>query len=68
MAERPIEEGFVDCPKFGVMDEQRCLPSCEFHETKDGARVICRFGEPPAAPDAPETGTDEKTDAVSRKG
>ncbi len=50
MAERAIEDGFVDCPRLGIIDELRCLPSCEFHGTKDENRVICYFGEerPPA--------------------
>jgi hypothetical protein len=65
MAERLIDEGFVDCPKFGIMDEQRCLPCCEFHQTKDQARVICRFGEPQSGHDSPGTGTPEGTKAVS---
>jgi hypothetical protein len=51
MVERTIEDGFVDCPKFGVMDEVRCLPSCEWFEGKNEGRIACRFGEPsPAAP------------------
>ena len=48
MAERAIEDGFVDCPKYGVMDELRCLPS------KDEDRVVCYFGETPPASAATE--------------
>lgn len=49
MAERAIVDGFVDCPKYGIIDEVRCLPSCEFHDEKDETRVICTFGEVPSA-------------------
>lgn len=66
MAERPIEEGFVDCPKFGIMDEQRCLPSCGFHQTKDQARIVCRFGEPRPAANPSGAATADAADAVSQ--
>jgi hypothetical protein len=52
MAERAIEDGFVDCPKFGIMDELRCLPSCEFFDAKNEGHIVCHFGE--AAPAAAE--------------
>ena len=45
MAERAIKDGFVDCPKYGIIDALRCLPSCESHGTKDENQVICHFGE-----------------------
>jgi hypothetical protein len=45
MTERAFEDGFVDCPRFGVMDQLRCLPSCEFQDTKDERHVVCHFGE-----------------------
>jgi hypothetical protein len=45
MTDRAIQEGLVDCPRFGIMDEQRCIPSCEYHESKDESRVDCSFGE-----------------------
>jgi len=65
MAERPIEDGFVDCPKYGIMDEQRCLASCEFHQSKDPARILCRFGEPKPAHASSGAGTNEQA-AVSK--
>jgi len=53
MVERAIQDGFVDCPKFGIIDEVRCLPSCACLEVKDEHRVTCHFGEewPPAPAD-----------------
>lgn len=45
MAERAIEDGFVDCPKHGIIDGIRCLPSCKFYEGKDQDTIICSFGE-----------------------
>jgi hypothetical protein len=54
MAERAIEDGFVDCPKYGVIDALRCLPSCEFQATRDDNRVVCYFGEEPPAEPADE--------------
>ena len=54
MTERAIEDGFVDCPKLGIMDELRCLPSCEFYDAKDEGRVVCYFGETPPARAATE--------------
>jgi hypothetical protein len=54
MTDRVIEDGFVDCPKYGIIDTLRCLPSCEFHGTKDETHVICHFGEEPPAEPAKE--------------
>ena len=51
MAERAIEDGFTDCPKYGIIDALRCLPSCESYGSKDEHVVICYFGEKrPAEP------------------
>jgi len=49
MVELAINDGFIDCPKLGIMDEWRCLPSCEFQAERDENRVVCRFGEEEAA-------------------
>ena len=55
MAERAIEDGFVDCPKHGIIDGLRCLPSCESYESRDDNVVVCYFGEKrPAQPAAQE--------------
>jgi hypothetical protein len=51
MAKLAIDDGFVDCPKYGVIDVLRCLPSCEFQGSKDEDQVTCHFGEePPSKP------------------
>lgn len=61
MAERAINDGFVDCPKFGIMDQGRCLPSCEFHDAGDENHVTCRYGEEPASAEEQAEAADAKT-------
>ncbi|MBN1917714.1 MAG: hypothetical protein JW889_07390 [Verrucomicrobia bacterium] len=58
MTERSIEDGLIDCPRFGIMDEQRCIPSCEFYEGKDQSRVDCSFGEVLESGSSTAKGTD----------
>jgi len=62
MAKRSIEDGFLDCPKFGLIDQMRCIPSCESHEAKDDDTVTCYFGEerPAPAQDEAETPSDQE--------
>ena len=61
MAKRAINDGFVDCPKFGIMDQGRCLPSCEFHDAGDENHVTCRYGEEPASAEEQAEAADVKT-------
>ena len=45
MAQIKIEDGFLDCPKFGIMDEIRCVKSCNFFLSKNEDFTECKFGE-----------------------
>ncbi len=45
MAQIKIEDGFLNCPKFGIMDEIRCVKSCNFFVSKDENFTECKFGE-----------------------
>ncbi len=47
MLEIEIQDGFLDCPKYGVIGELRCLPSCKCFVSKDENenRVQCKHDE-----------------------
>ena len=45
MLEREIDEGLLDCPKYGVIGELRCRESCECFVSKDDALVQCKHDE-----------------------
>jgi hypothetical protein len=62
MVELAINDGFIDCPKLGIMDEWRCLASCEHQTAKDENKVTCCFGEE----QAPEP-ADAKAKPAERK-
>jgi len=45
MLEIQIEDGLLDCPKFGIIGELRCLATCKWLVSKDDKRVQCKFDE-----------------------
>lgn len=45
MLEIEIQDGFLDCPKSGLIGELRCLPSCKHFASKDDDRVQCKSDE-----------------------
>lgn len=45
MLDIEIEDGFLDCPKYGVIGELRCLSSCNWFVSKDDNHVQCKFDE-----------------------
>jgi hypothetical protein len=45
MPEIEIKDGLLDCPRYGIIGELRCLPSCKNYVSKEDNRVQCNFGE-----------------------
>jgi len=45
MVEIEIEDGLLDCPKYGIIGELRCLATCKWFASKEDNRVQCRFDE-----------------------
>lgn len=45
MVEIKIEEGFLDCPKFGIIGELRCVASCKWFLSKKEDKVECKYDE-----------------------
>jgi hypothetical protein len=45
MVEIKIEEGLLDCPKYGLIGEMRCLASCQWFVSKEEGKVECKFDE-----------------------
>ncbi len=45
MLEIEIEDGFLDCPKYGIIGELRCLASCKWFVSNEGDHVQCKFDE-----------------------
>ena len=45
MLEKEIEDGFLDCPKYGMIGELRCLASCDCFVSKDESQVQCKYDE-----------------------
>jgi len=64
MAERQIEDGFIDCPRFGIIGELRCSKSCESYGDKDEDCVTCYFGEERPAITTEEDEEDEAQPAA----
>lgn len=47
MLEKEIQDGLLDCPRYGIIGELRCLPSCKWFFSKDDSKVQCKFDEEP---------------------
>lgn len=45
MVQIQIEDGLLDCPKYGVVGEQRCSSSCKWFVSKEGDQVQCKNDE-----------------------
>jgi hypothetical protein len=45
MLEIEIEDGLLDCPKYGMIGELRCCPSCNSFESKDENHIDCHFDD-----------------------
>ncbi len=45
MVQVEIQDGLLDCPKFGVIGELRCLASCKWYVSKDENRTQCKSDE-----------------------
>lgn len=46
MAQIPIEDGFLDCPKYGIINELRCSSSCKWFVSRQNDQVECKKNEP----------------------
>lgn len=45
MLEREIDDGLLDCPKYGVIGELRCRDACGCFVSKEEERVQCKYDE-----------------------
>lgn len=45
MHEIEIEDGLLDCPKYGVIGELRCRDSCKWFVSREEDRVQCKQDE-----------------------
>jgi hypothetical protein len=40
-----IEDGLLDCPKYGVIGELRCVDSCKWFVSKEETQIQCKQDE-----------------------
>lgn len=46
MAEIQVEDGVLDCPKYGVIGELRCSSSCKWFVARQNDQVQCKKNGP----------------------
>ncbi len=45
MVEIEIQDDLLDCPRFGIIGELRCLASCKWFVSREEGHVKCKFDE-----------------------